>query len=232
MQLSSPPPARARPGSVGFFVVGMGVVATFLSLDAAAATQLAVVAQAGGGFMDWLAASYSQAPALVLGLVALIALPPLALVGLWVIRREAATTDISQANTQVRRVVRPQAAEPRDGVRTGHIPLRPQEAWIEIVNRSEVAPAAPDQKYSLARSLLRIGREQDNDICLEDVTVHRYHAAIHRTEDAEFVVTDLSSASGNGVVVNGRSVGEARLANGDLIQLGNAKLRFMAGQRS
>lgn len=190
---------------------------------------VAVSAQSWTNFADWLQTSYAQAPALVLGLVVLACMPVLALLGVWVLRREAAATDISQAQTQVRRVVRPRAAEPREGVRTGHIPLRPQEAWIEIVNRIEVAPAAPDKKYSLARSLLRIGREQDNDICLEDKTVHRYHAAIHRTEDAEFVVTDLSSAGGNGVVVNGRSVAEARLSNGDVIQLGNAQLRFMAG---
>jgi hypothetical protein len=186
-------------------------------------------AQSWTGFADWLSASYTQAPALVLGLVVLASMPFLALIGLWALRREAATTDISQANTQVRRVARPRTAEPREGVRTGHIPLRPQEAWVEIMNRREVAPGLPEKKYSLARSLLRIGREQDNDICLEDVTVHRYHAAIHRTEDAEFVVTDLSSAGGNGVVVNGRSVTEARLSNGDLIQLGNARLRFVAG---
>jgi hypothetical protein len=186
-------------------------------------------AQSWAGFTDWLSASYQQAPALVLGLVVLASMPFLALIGLWAMRREAATTDISQAKTQVRRVARPKAAEPREGVRTGHIPLRPQEAWIEIVNRGEVAPKAPEKKYSLARTLLRIGREQDNDICLEDKTVHRYHAAIHRTEDAEFVVTDLSSAGGNGVVVNGRSVAEARLSNGDEIQLGKARLRFMAG---
>jgi hypothetical protein len=190
---------------------------------------IGVGAQAWSGFMDWAAASYAQAPALVLGLVVLMAVPLLALIGLWVMRREAETTVISEAQTQVRRVVRAAPAEPREGVRTGHIPLRPQEAWLEIVNRGEVAPAAPDFKYSLARTLLRIGREQDNDICLEDVTVHRYHAAIRRTEDAEFIVTDLSSAGGNGVVVNGRSVAEARLANGDLIELGNARLRFMAG---
>jgi pSer/pThr/pTyr-binding forkhead associated (FHA) protein len=108
--------------------------------------------------------------------------------------------------------------------------LRPQEAWIEIVNRGAVAPSSPDRRYSLGRTLLRIGRETDNDVCLEDITVHRYHAAIHRTEDAEFVVTDLSSSGGNGVVVNGRAVAEARLGNGDMIELGNAQIKFSTAQ--
>lgn len=180
------------------------------------------------GFVDWVAASYAQAPALVLGLAALVAVPPLALIGLWVARREAASTAVSEARTQVRRVRRESPAEPRDGVRTGHIPLRPLAAWVEVVNRSEVAPGSPDRRYGLAQPLLRIGRETDNDICLEDMTVHRYHAAIHRTEDAEFVITDLSSAGGNGVVVNGRAVAEARLTSGDVIELGKARLKFSA----
>lgn len=239
MQPSTLEPVRSDPtGGAGLWIFAGGLALTALTSEAAAAPLAlptgedvfftGVVGQSWTDFTDWVAASYARAPALVLGLVALIAVPPLALVGLMVRRREAATVDISQAQTQVRRVSRPAPADPRDGVRTGHIPLRPLEAWIEIENRSDVAPSAPDKKYSLARTLLRIGREQDNDVCLEDMTVHRYHAAIHRTEDAEFVITDLSSSGGNGVMVNGRAVAEARLAHGDTIELGNARLTFSA----
>lgn len=180
------------------------------------------------GFTDWIAASYEQAPALVLGLVLLVAVPPLAIAGFIARRREAQSVDVAQARTRLRRV-RASAAAPRDGVRTGHIPLRPLDAWIDLENAEEVAPLAAKRRFGLAWTLLRIGRETDNDICLEDITVHRYHAAVHRTEDAEFVITDLSSAGGNGVVVNGRAVTEARLANGDIIELGNARLKFSAG---
>lgn len=186
-------------------------------------------AELWAGLSDWVAASYQRAPALVLGLAALVAVPPLALFGLWVARRDAASVSVSEARTQIRRVRRDSAPEPREGVRTGHIPLRPLEAWVEVLNRSEVAPGTADKRYGLAHTLLRIGRETDNDICLHDKTVHRYHAAIHRTEDAEFVITDLSSVDGNGVVVNGRAVAEARLKSGDVIELGNARLKFSAG---
>lgn len=180
-------------------------------------------------FADWISSSYNRAPALVLGLVALVAVPPLAFAGLLARRREAQSVTIAEARTEVRRISRETEILPREGVRTGHIPLRPQEAWIQLENAHEVAPSATASRYSLARTLLRIGRETDNDVCLEDVTVHRYHAAVHRTEDAEFVITDLSSAGGNGVVVNGRAVAEARLSNGDAIQLGNARLKFNTG---
>ncbi|HEX2841747.1 FHA domain-containing protein [Hyphomicrobium sp.] len=183
------------------------------------------------GFTDWIAASYARAPALVLGLVVLLAVPPLAFLGVLARRREAKTIAVSEAQTQLRRVVRQPAVEPRDGVKTGHIPLRPQDAWIEVVSLGDGPPSSQDRRYSLGRTLLRIGRETDNDVCLEDMTVHRYHAAIHRTEDAEFVVTDLSSSGGNGVVVNGRAVAEARLSSGDVIELGNAQIKFTTASR-
>jgi pSer/pThr/pTyr-binding forkhead associated (FHA) protein len=100
-------------------------------------------------------------------------------------------------------------------------PLWPSQAWIEIEG-SESA------RHGIGRGIVRIGREGDNDICLTDMTVHRYHAAIHRTDDAEYVITDLSSADGNGVAVNGQPVSEARLADGDTIVLGRACLKFIA----
>ena len=240
MQLSTLEPVRLRPlWTPTIWVLAGGLAVAGLASSACAAPEAAPVledAPAAAGslgqtwtaFADWLVASYRRAPALVLGLAALMAVPPLALIGLLARRREAASVTISEAQTQVRRVTRPPRTEPREGVRTGHIPLRPLEAWVEIVNRDEVAPAGAGHRYSLARTLLRIGRETDNDVCLEDMTVHRYHAAIHRTEDAEFVITDLSSAGGNGVVVNGRAVAEARLAHGDVIELGNARLMFSA----
>ena len=240
MQLATLEPARPRSyraPTVVMLVCGLAFAALAIPAcaapDAAPVGDGAAAVDSGGSslslFMDWVAASYARAPALLLGIAALIALPPLAILG-WLVRRRGETEplEVSQQRTQVRRVRREPAAEPRDGVRTGHIPLRPLEAWIEVVNRSDVAPSHSDRRYNLGRTLLRIGRETDNDVCLEDKTVHRYHAAIHRTEDAEFVITDLSSANGNGVVINGRAVAEARLASGDLIELGNARLKFSA----
>lgn len=237
MQLSTPE-ARARHLVRGMKIGILASALTFASLtsDVSAAPVDSAIVAAGlvgdswTGFTDWIAASYARAPALVLGLAALLLVPPLALVGLLTRRHEAATATVSEAQTQVQRIRRTATnAEPRDTVRTGHIPLRPLQAWVEVVNIGDGASETADRRYSLARTLLRIGRETDNDICILDKTVHRYHAAIHRTEDAEFVITDLSSAGGNGVIVNGRAVAEARLASGDTIELGNARLKFSAG---
>ena len=76
--------------------------------------------------------------------------------------------------------------------------------------------------------LVRIGREADNDICLTEKTVHRYHAVIRRSSDGEVIVTDLSGPEGNGVIVNGARVGESRLKSGDVIAIGEVKLSFDA----
>ncbi len=78
----------------------------------------------------------------------------------------------------------------------------------------------------IGRSLVRIGRESDNDIRLSAKTVHRYHAVIRRTTDGEVVITDLSGAQGNGVRINGTRVDEARLKKGDVINVGEVRLKF------
>jgi pSer/pThr/pTyr-binding forkhead associated (FHA) protein len=56
--------------------------------------------------------------------------------------------------------------------------------------------------------------------------VHRRHAVIERMPGEAFVVTDVSGKDGNGVRVNGKPVAQARLVDGDVIELGRARLRF------
>ena len=97
----------------------------------------------------------------------------------------------------------------------------PVDAWIEV-------DGTVHGRHPVTRELLRIGREDDNDIVLPLQTVHRYHAVIQRTDDAEIVVMDLSSRQGNGVVVNGKRISRQRLANGDIIQLGESRLTYSA----
>ena len=169
-------------------------------------------------FSQWLKTSFEEAPALVLGLGALLTVPPLALLGLLLRGRESSS---SEDATQLLSRGQRRPALKRERLQTGLVP-RVGEVWLELQ-----APHGP-QRHRVAGPLVRIGRESDNDICISDKTVHRYHAAVHRSEDADYLITDLSSAAGNGVVVNGRAVQEARLANGDQIELGGAVLRFVA----
>ena len=72
----------------------------------------------------------------------------------------------------------------------------PTEAWVE-------AEGFPGSRHIIGRTLIRIGREEDNDLRFAVKTVHRYHAVIRRTTDGVVMITDLSGKDGNGVLVNG-----------------------------
>src|SRR5690606_37068911 len=92
------------------------------------------------------------------------------------------------------------------------------EGWVEISRQ-------PGRRIKVGRGMVRVGREDDNEIRLEARTVHRYHAVIHRNAEGDHIVTDLSGG-GNGVLVNGRRIVEARLSDGDIITIGGESLRF------
>ena len=74
---------------------------------------------------------------------------------------------------------------------------------------------------------LRIGRHQDNDICLQNNSVSRRHAVLHYKPDMRsFVITNLGT--GNGVIVNKVKKDSHELHDGDLVELGEVRLRFHA----
>jgi hypothetical protein len=92
----------------------------------------------------------------------------------------------------------------------------------------EIESSGRKLRCAILRDMLRIGREHDNDIRIPSRAVHRYHAAIHRDSD-DWHITDLTGVESNGLIVNGRRCCEARLNDGDIIELGPGKLRFRAG---
>jgi FHA domain len=170
---------------------------------------------------QWIGESYARAPALVLGLSVVMVVPPLALAGLIARRKRrhpASSPDTTVALTRAgQRSVSTLDGEP---MKTEGFSW-PTEAWVDI-------PGSPGGRYIIGRTLVRIGREADNDIRLSAKTVHRYHAVIRRTTDGDVMITDVSGNDGNGVLVNGASVGEARLKKGDIINIGEVKLKFDA----
>ena len=95
----------------------------------------------------------------------------------------------------------------------------PSRAWLDIEGHRR--SPLPDRAM-----LVRIGRHEDNEISIPDTSVHRHHAIIQRTVDADYVITDLSGHEGNGVLINGERHDAARLFDGDVIQLGEARMRF------
>lgn len=79
-------------------------------------------------------------------------------------------------------------------------------------------------KRALTATALRLGRNPDNDMVLANDSVSGHHAEIHRTREGRFAITDLGAA--NGVYVNGEKADRRLLTNGDLIELGEVRMRF------
>ena len=71
---------------------------------------------------------------------------------------------------------------------------------------------------------LRLGRSPAADVMLEHLSVSRRHAVVATRGEVVVVLDDRSL---NGVVVNGERVGEAVLAHGDEIRLGEITIRYL-----
>ena len=84
-------------------------------------------------------------------------------------------------------------------------------------------PAPPP--LALDRAKHTLGRDPACDARLASGHVSRFHAEIRRSGPI-FAVFDRDSK--NGVLVNGARVAEARLAKGDVINIGEVKMRFEA----
>jgi pSer/pThr/pTyr-binding forkhead associated (FHA) protein len=70
---------------------------------------------------------------------------------------------------------------------------------------------------------VRIGRQSDNEIVLPDAGVSRHHAEVVN-EGGSFTVRDLGST--NGTILNGETVEEAELFDGDRITVGHTVIEF------
>ncbi len=216
------------PNRVGIAlaVVGFGAVSLPISTAdglrsfSALVSSLSTIANAGHvGVQSAIQNGYASAPALMLGVAVAMALPLL-----------------TAASAILRRVSRDAAATrryrgaPLDSVTHAAIgdddggAVAPPAAWtasVELMGGS-------GGRIAITRDMLRIGREDDNDIRFTNRGIHRYHAAIHREDDADWHITDLSGLDGNGVVVNGQRCGEALLRHGDVFDLGPGRFRFHA----
>jgi len=85
-------------------------------------------------------------------------------------------------------------------------------------------PGSPPRLYELKDGVTtRIGRAASNDITLPHSSISRSHAVIEGSGDA-WGITDLRSA--NGVLLNGARIERAQLKGGDVISLGDIRLRF------
>lgn len=166
-----------------------------------------------------IADAYVRAPILVMALSALLILPAVALISLVA---QAVRRRVSRVLAWRAAAHRPHEEETVNGMPeldTAASSAPQSQGWLTVEGR----PGGP---MPLAGHIIRIGRQEDNDIRLVDRSVHRHHAVIERTADEAFTIKDVSGQDGSGLRINGEPKAEARLADGDIIELGRARLRF------
>ena len=83
----------------------------------------------------------------------------------------------------------------------------------------------PSAVLRLPTTLLRIGRAQDNQVVIADLSVSRYHAELRRNPRGGYTIVDLGSH--NGTFVNGQRVESAPVTERDIINIGPATYRLV-----
>ena len=80
-------------------------------------------------------------------------------------------------------------------------------------------------RYLLDSAETKVGRDINNEICLDDITVSRSHALISKSDG--YTVKDLGSL--NGTYVNAVAVRESKINPGDEVQIGKYHLTLFVG---
>jgi len=99
----------------------------------------------------------------------------------------------------------------------------PKDSAILIVLKG----AGVGSRYLINTASTKIGRELNNDISLDDITVSRSHAVI--SKDENFTIKDLGSL--NGTYMNAIAIREQILSDGDEIQIGKFHLTLFMGDK-
>lgn len=83
---------------------------------------------------------------------------------------------------------------------------------------------AAGSRFELNNEVTTVGRHENSDLLLDDVSVSRHHALFTRTASGRVTLRDLNSL--NGTYVNGARVEETALHSADEVQVGKFKLVF------
>ncbi|HBJ85466.1 MAG TPA: hypothetical protein DDZ88_16630 [Verrucomicrobiales bacterium] len=84
---------------------------------------------------------------------------------------------------------------------------------------------AGNKRHPLPAKGLKIGSGKHNDVVVKHDSVSEYHCLVS-LQNGEWVIADTNSV--NGVQVNGTHYHQATLSPGDVIQIGEVRMRFLA----
>jgi diguanylate cyclase (GGDEF)-like protein len=106
----------------------------------------------------------------------------------------------------------------------GATPIGPTQAPACVL---QIYGGTLGRRYEVGEGDVRIGRDPENEICVDLTTVSRRHARLYE-EDGRAWVEDLGST--NGTLVNDVPIdGPRKLGNGDQIRVGGSILKFIEG---
>ncbi len=96
-----------------------------------------------------------------------------------------------------------------------------------LIELDQVEGTAGRRMHDVGDELVIVGRSPESNIFLDDVTVSRQHAEIFRREQSGkgFRIRDAGSL--NGTYVNRVRVDSVDLRNGDEIQIGKYRFKFV-----
>lgn len=80
------------------------------------------------------------------------------------------------------------------------------------------------QIITIDKSPFKIGRALENDLVIQEASLSRYHAEIHR-QDRQYQLVDLDSSGGS--FLNGKRISQTPLESGDSIVLSGTALVFV-----
>jgi len=83
-------------------------------------------------------------------------------------------------------------------------------------------------RFLLDSESVKIGRDLNNEICFDDITVSRSHALIEKS-GAGYTIKDLGSL--NGTYLNAVAIKNSSLVAGDEIQIGKYHLTLFIGEK-
>ncbi len=87
---------------------------------------------------------------------------------------------------------------------------------------------APSVTVRLSARVLRIGRADDNEVVVSDLSVSRYHAELRKAAPGGYEIVDRGSK--NGTYLNGQRIFAAPATEGDVIGIGPATFRLVGDE--